>query len=210
MAFCLMCWGLAHGGGWQLPHTVLDQLQGGGLGENAIVPMNLSGGGAVDVVVTGSWSRKSAGEAKRYADVRIAADGIAAARRSGRDVVIVDTAGRLTIDAEMMEQVRQISATTEPHYTFLENALEKARHASHVTGLPALAIAALIAFPPPWTRIGRIPTVDIKITSFSRCLTASVSSIVLPPSLITTCRSRNCRIQASASSKTSALRTASS
>jgi XTP/dITP diphosphohydrolase len=27
----------------------------------------------------------------------------------------------------------------EPHYTFLENALEKARHASHVTGLPALA-----------------------------------------------------------------------
>ena len=27
----------------------------------------------------------------------------------------------------------------EPHYTFLENALEKARHTSHVTGLPALA-----------------------------------------------------------------------
>ena len=50
-------------------------MQGGGLGENAIVPMNLSGGGAVDVVVTGSWSKKSAGEAKRYADVRIAADG---------------------------------------------------------------------------------------------------------------------------------------
>ncbi|WP_343630270.1 3-phosphoserine/phosphohydroxythreonine transaminase [Roseateles sp.] len=49
-------------------------MQGGGLGENAIVPMNLSGGGAVDVVVTGSWSKKSAGEARRYADVRIAAD----------------------------------------------------------------------------------------------------------------------------------------
>jgi signal recognition particle subunit SRP54 len=41
------------------------------------------------------------------------------ARRTGRDVVIVDTAGRLAIDAEMMEQVRQISAVTEPHYTFL-------------------------------------------------------------------------------------------
>lgn len=27
----------------------------------------------------------------------------------------------------------------EPHHTFLENALEKARHASRVTGLPALA-----------------------------------------------------------------------
>jgi len=34
-------------------------------------------------------------------------------------VLIVDTAGRLAIDAEMMEQVRQISATIEPNYTFL-------------------------------------------------------------------------------------------
>ena len=49
-------------------------MQGGGLGENAIVPLNLSRGGEVDVVVTGSWSRKSAAEARRYADVRIAAD----------------------------------------------------------------------------------------------------------------------------------------
>ncbi|MGK3859556.1 aminotransferase class V-fold PLP-dependent enzyme, partial [Enterococcus faecium] len=31
-------------------------MQGGGLGENAIVPLNLSRGGKVDVVVTGSWS----------------------------------------------------------------------------------------------------------------------------------------------------------
>ncbi|MCE4555081.1 3-phosphoserine/phosphohydroxythreonine transaminase [Pelomonas cellulosilytica] len=49
-------------------------MQGGGLGENAIVPMNLSRGGKVDVVITGSWSRKSAAEARRYADVQIAAD----------------------------------------------------------------------------------------------------------------------------------------
>ena len=38
---------------------------------------------------------------------------------SGRDVVIVDTAGRLAIDAEMMEQVRQVSITVQPNYTFL-------------------------------------------------------------------------------------------
>ena len=50
-------------------------MQGGGLGENAIVPMNLSRGGKVDVVVTGSWSRKSATEARRYADVHVAAEG---------------------------------------------------------------------------------------------------------------------------------------
>jgi len=55
-------------------------MQGGGLGENAIVPMNLSGGGKVDVVVTGSWSRKSATEARRYADVHVAAEG------NGRDI----------------------------------------------------------------------------------------------------------------------------
>ena len=50
-------------------------MQGGGLGENAIVPLNLSRGGKVDVVITGSWSRKSAAEARRYADVQIAAEG---------------------------------------------------------------------------------------------------------------------------------------
>ena len=41
------------------------------------------------------------------------------AKRLGRDVVIVDTAGRLAIDAELMEQVRQISEATRPRYTFL-------------------------------------------------------------------------------------------
>ena len=42
-------------------------MQGGGLAENAIVPMNLSRGGAVDFVITGSWSQKSAKEARKYA-----------------------------------------------------------------------------------------------------------------------------------------------
>jgi signal recognition particle subunit SRP54 len=51
--------------------------------------------------------------------VTTAGRGVAEARRLGRDVVIVDTAGRLSIDAEMMEQVRRISETVQPHYTFL-------------------------------------------------------------------------------------------
>ncbi len=51
--------------------------------------------------------------------IAVAAGGVAEARRVGRDVVIVDTAGRLAIDAEMMEQVRQVSATVQPDYTFL-------------------------------------------------------------------------------------------
>ncbi len=44
-------------------------MQGGGLGENAIVPMNLSQGKTADFVVTGSWSQKSATEAVRYCPV---------------------------------------------------------------------------------------------------------------------------------------------
>ena len=55
-------------------------MQGGALGENAIIPLNLCGQkGAdaaiptVDVVVTGGWSQKSAQEAKRYANVNVAA-----------------------------------------------------------------------------------------------------------------------------------------
>ncbi|MBC7681045.1 MAG: 3-phosphoserine/phosphohydroxythreonine transaminase [Ferruginibacter sp.] len=48
-------------------------MQGGGLGENAIVPMNLSRGGKVDCVVTGSWSQKSQKEAGKYASVHTAA-----------------------------------------------------------------------------------------------------------------------------------------
>ncbi len=51
--------------------------------------------------------------------VETAAAGLAEARRLGRDVLIVDTAGRLAIDAELMEQVRQISEAVTPDYTFL-------------------------------------------------------------------------------------------
>jgi len=51
--------------------------------------------------------------------VLTAARGLQEARRLGRDVLIVDTAGRLAIDAEMMEQVRMISGVVAPHYTFL-------------------------------------------------------------------------------------------
>jgi signal recognition particle subunit SRP54 len=51
--------------------------------------------------------------------VLTAAKGLAEARRLGRDVLIVDTAGRLSIDTEMMQQVRLISGAVAPHYTFL-------------------------------------------------------------------------------------------
>jgi signal recognition particle subunit SRP54 len=51
--------------------------------------------------------------------VDVARKGVEEAQRLGRDVLIVDTAGRLHIDAEMMDQVRDISGAVKPDYTFL-------------------------------------------------------------------------------------------
>ena len=51
--------------------------------------------------------------------VATATRGLAEARRLGKDVLIVDTAGRLAIDDEMMAQIRQISDQITPNYTFL-------------------------------------------------------------------------------------------
>ena len=51
--------------------------------------------------------------------VATAERGLAEAKRLGKDVLIVDTAGRLAIDEEMMRQVADISTKVKPNYTFL-------------------------------------------------------------------------------------------
>ncbi len=51
--------------------------------------------------------------------VDVAHKAVEEAQRLGRDVLIVDTAGRLHVDEDMMEQVRHISDAVHPHYTFL-------------------------------------------------------------------------------------------
>ena len=51
--------------------------------------------------------------------VATAAAGVQEAVRLGRDICIIDTAGRLSIDTALMDEVRRISARTSPHYTFL-------------------------------------------------------------------------------------------
>jgi len=51
--------------------------------------------------------------------VAVAAAGLAEAQRLGKDVLIVDTAGRLAIDEELMDEVRRVSEAVEPKYTFL-------------------------------------------------------------------------------------------
>src|SRR5437588_3739718 len=66
-------------------------------------------GGQVDVPVFSEQSEP----------VEVARKGVEEAHRLGRDVLIVDTAGRLHVDDEMMDQVRDISGAVHPNYTFL-------------------------------------------------------------------------------------------
>ncbi len=50
--------------------------------------------------------------------VTVARKGVEEAIRLGRDVVVIDTAGRLAIDEALMAEVRAISEATRPDYTF--------------------------------------------------------------------------------------------
>jgi signal recognition particle subunit SRP54 len=51
--------------------------------------------------------------------VEIARGGVAEARRSGRDTVIVDTAGRLNVDAALMAEISALEAAVHPAETLL-------------------------------------------------------------------------------------------
>jgi len=51
--------------------------------------------------------------------VTVSRKGLEEAQRLGRDVLIVDTAGRLHVDEELMAEARQVSAAVDPKYTFL-------------------------------------------------------------------------------------------
>ncbi len=46
--------------------------------------------------------------------IKLAKNGVTEARRTGADVVIIDTAGRLHVDADMMKQARKIKDVTRP------------------------------------------------------------------------------------------------
>src|SRR5438309_4997529 len=50
--------------------------------------------------------------------VGVASRAVDEARRVGPDVLVVDTAGRLHVDEELMDEVRRIAAAVDPTYTF--------------------------------------------------------------------------------------------
>jgi signal recognition particle subunit SRP54 len=91
-------------------------LVGGDLQRPAAIEQLRTLGRQVDVPVV---SRDDAIGGEGGDPVEVAQRAIDEAKRLGRDVVIVDTAGRLSIDAELMQQVRDIAEVTQPHYTFL-------------------------------------------------------------------------------------------
>jgi len=51
--------------------------------------------------------------------VKVCRNGVNHARKTDRDVVILDTAGRLAIDEEMMAEVARVAQTTTPHQIYL-------------------------------------------------------------------------------------------
>jgi phosphoserine aminotransferase len=117
-------------------------LQGGGLGENSIVPMNmLRGGSAVDIVVTGSWSAKSAEVAAKFARVNIAATGKTAsgytrvpARESwqlSKDAAYVHICANETIDGVEFHhtpEVGSVPLVADVSSTILSRPLDIAKH----------------------------------------------------------------------------------
>ncbi|MCO6438247.1 MAG: signal recognition particle protein [Phycisphaerae bacterium] len=51
--------------------------------------------------------------------VKVCRNGVQQARKTDRDVVILDTAGRLAIDDELMQEVARVAQATNPHQVYL-------------------------------------------------------------------------------------------
>src|SRR3954464_9361584 len=59
------------------------------------------------------------GQVARGAAVAVARAAIAEAKKTGRDVVILDTAGRLHIDDDLMGELKEVNKQLSPHQVFL-------------------------------------------------------------------------------------------
>jgi signal recognition particle subunit SRP54 len=76
--------------------------------------------------------------------------GLDEAARRGRDVVIVDTAGRLQVDAELMDELRAVRDTVRPHDTLLvvdamtgQEAVNVATEFDETVGLTAVVLTKI-------------------------------------------------------------------
>jgi signal recognition particle subunit SRP54 len=90
------------------------------------------------------------GSVPRGNAVSVCRAGIAKARELGRDIVILDTAGRLAIDEELMGELRDIRQQLSPHQIFLvldamtgQDAVESAKRFNEKLELDGLILTKL-------------------------------------------------------------------
>ena len=78
--------------------------------------------------------------------ISVAKEGLQEATSLGKDVLIYDTAGRLSIDQDLMDEIRKISDEIKPHYTFLVIDAMTGQEAVNVAGAfnEKLSIDAMI------------------------------------------------------------------
>jgi len=86
----------------------------------------------------------------KVSPVQIAQGAFDYAAENHRDVIIVDTAGRLTIDEELMEELRQIKDLLKPHNTLLvidamigQDAVTTAEHFGEKLGIDGVILTKL-------------------------------------------------------------------
>ena len=98
-------------------------------------------GGRIDVPVL----RPESGD-----PVAVAAAGVARARSAGQDVVLIDTAGRQQVDAELMAELRAIKGAVAPQVSLLvldamtgQAAMETAKTFAAEIGIDGVALAKL-------------------------------------------------------------------
>ena len=90
------------------------------------------------------------GQVNKGAAVAVCRAAIAQAKSSGRDVVILDTAGRLAIDQDLMAELKDINTQLNPHQVFLvldsmtgQDAVESARRFNEQLELDGLILTKL-------------------------------------------------------------------
>jgi signal recognition particle subunit SRP54 len=90
------------------------------------------------------------GQVVKGSAVAVCRAAIAQAKANGRDVVILDTAGRLAIDQELMNELKDINTTLHPHQIYLvldsmtgQDAVESARRFNEQLELDGLILTKL-------------------------------------------------------------------
>ena len=90
------------------------------------------------------------GEVPKGNAVAVCRAGVAAAKEQGRDIVIIDTAGRLAIDEALMGELKDVNTALKPHQIFLvldsmtgQDAVESAKRFNAVLELDGLILTKL-------------------------------------------------------------------